>query len=96
MQATASKNPDPKSAQKLAHRLRDDPTPRRHRPRASPAKHENVQPMSVQCCPIVFDAGPTLHQHRPHASRPPGYAYTLGLQMLLHAEGEVKNSQPQY
>ena len=54
----------------------DDPTTRRHRPRASPAKHENVQPMSVQCCPIVFDAGPTLHQHRPHASRPPGYAYT--------------------
>ena len=54
----------------------DDPTPRRHRPRASPAKHEHVQPMSVQCCPIVFDAGPTLQQHRPHASRPPGYAYT--------------------
>ena len=38
----------------------DDPTTRRHRPRASPAKHENVQPMSVQCCPSVFDAGPTL------------------------------------
>ena len=54
----------------------DDPTTRRHRPRASPAKHENVQPMSVQCCPIVLDAGPTLQQHRPHASRPPGYAYT--------------------
>ena len=54
----------------------DDPTPRRHRPRASPSKHENVQPMSVQCCPIVFDAGPTLQQHRPHASRPPVYAYT--------------------
>ena len=53
----------------------DDPTPLRHRPRASPAKHENVQPMSVQCCPIVFDAGPTLQQHRPHASLPPGYAY---------------------
>ena len=38
----------------------DGPTTRRHRPRASPAKHENVQPMSVQCCPSVFDAGPTL------------------------------------
>ena len=38
----------------------DDPTTRRHRPRAYPAKHENVQPMSVQCCPSVFDAGPTL------------------------------------
>ena len=35
MQASASKNPEPKSAQKLDH---DDPTTRRHRPRASPAK----------------------------------------------------------
>ena len=74
MQASASKNPEPKSAQKLDHR--DHPTTRRHRPRASPAKHENVQPMSVQCCPIVFDAGPTLQLHRPNATRPPGYAYT--------------------
>ena len=63
-------------AKTLTQSLRDDPTPRRHRPRASPAKQENVQPMSVQCCPIVFDAGPTQQQHRPHASRPPGYAYT--------------------
>ena len=49
--------------------------------------------MSVQCCPIVFDAGPALQQHRPRVRRA---MPTRGLQMLLHAEGEVKNSQPQY
>ena len=73
----------------------DDPTTRRHRPRASPAKHENVQPMSVQCCPSVFDAA----QHCSNTGRTPRVRRampTRGLQMLLHAEGEVKNSQPQY
>ena len=30
----------------------------------APSKHEAVQPMLVQCWPFVFDAGPTLYQHR--------------------------------
>ena len=70
------KKPWPNVDPKLAHRLRRWPNVAPAQAQSLHSKHENVQPMSVQCCPIVFDAGPTLHQHRPHASRPPGYAHT--------------------
>ena len=54
---------------------------------------------SSQCRYNVVPASSTLAQHCSNTGRTPRVRRamaTRGLQMLLHAEGEVKNSQPQY
>ena len=54
---------------------------------------------SSQCRYNVVPSSSTLDQHCSNTGRTPRVRRampTRGLQMLLHAEGEVKNSQPQY
>ena len=94
MQASASKNPEPKSAQKLYHRLLTQ-----QRAGTGPEPPQQNTKTSSQCRYNVVPASSTLAQHCSNTGRTPRVRRampTRGLQMLLHAEGEVKNSQPQY
>ena len=70
-----------------------------HRTGTGPEPAQQNTNTSSQCRYNVVPSSSTLAQHCSNIGRTPRVRrvmLTRGLQMLLHAEGEVKNSQPQY